>query len=274
MSYTSQPTNAQSLNGIITLTDGVISIENGNIDNISNITADTATITTLNTSKINTDNVSSNTLYSKSSAGYSTSQSYINTTLLQANTANINTITSNTVSTNNLVATTSNITTLNVLDIFNLIPAGTIQMSVTNTTNPPSGWLYCRGQEVSRTTYNRLFTAIGTTFGIGDGTTTFNIPNFQGAFLRGLNVTGSAISGYTTGTIGQYKIDQMRPHYHEIYQMPNPTSTEPVAPGGSTAQDNQYYTANTSLGGKDDRGLFLTGETVPYHTMVNYLIKY
>jgi microcystin-dependent protein len=41
---------------------------------------------------------------------------------------------------------------------------------------PAGGWLLCNGSAISRTTYSQLFTAIGTTFGAGDGSTTFNIP--------------------------------------------------------------------------------------------------
>lgn len=48
-------------------------------------------------------------------------------------------------------------------------------------TNPPSGWLACNGDPVSRATYAALFAAIGTTYGAGDGSTTFNVPNLKGA---------------------------------------------------------------------------------------------
>lgn len=51
----------------------------------------------------------------------------------------------------------------------------------------PAGFLFCNGAAVSRTTYNLLFTAIGTTYGAGDGSTTFNIPDARGVFLRGLD---------------------------------------------------------------------------------------
>jgi microcystin-dependent protein len=43
----------------------------------------------------------------------------------------------------------------------------------------PAGWLACNGAAVSRTTYANLFAAIGTTYGAGDGSTTFNLPNWQ-----------------------------------------------------------------------------------------------
>lgn len=52
---------------------------------------------------------------------------------------------------------------------------------------PPSGWLKANGAAVSRTTYAALFAAIGTTFGAGDGRTTFNLPDLRGEFLRGLD---------------------------------------------------------------------------------------
>ena len=59
---------------------------------------------------------------------------------------------------------------------------------------PPAGWLLCDGSAVSRTTYARLFAAIGTTFGSGDGSSTFNLPNLQNEFIRGLG------SGRTLGS--------------------------------------------------------------------------
>ena len=54
-------------------------------------------------------------------------------------------------------------------------------------TTPPSGWLKANGAAISRTTYAALFAAIGTTFGDGDGRTTFNLPDLRGEFLRGLD---------------------------------------------------------------------------------------
>lgn len=72
------------------------------------------------------------------------------------------------------------------------LPAGIIAAWPGNT--PPDGWLVCNGATVSRTTYADLFAAIGTTFGAGDGSTTFELPDYQGDFLRGyLSGTSSAI---------------------------------------------------------------------------------
>lgn len=54
-------------------------------------------------------------------------------------------------------------------------------------TNAPSGWLMCDGSAISRTTYSKLFDAIGTSFGEGDGSTTFNLPNYKGKVPVGLD---------------------------------------------------------------------------------------
>ena len=54
----------------------------------------------------------------------------------------------------------------------------------------PNGWLICNGQAVSRTTYAALFAVIGTTYGAGNGSTTFNIPNLVNKTVRGSNSLG------------------------------------------------------------------------------------
>lgn len=63
---------------------------------------------------------------------------------------------------------------------------------------PPSGWLLCDGAAVSRTTYDDLFTAIGTSYGVGDGSTTFNVPNFLGRAVLGAG-SGSGLTARAKG---------------------------------------------------------------------------
>jgi microcystin-dependent protein len=89
-------------------------------------------------------------------------------------------------------------------------PAGTmIQFAGTSA---PSGYLWCDGSAVLRTVYARLFTAIGTTWGVGDGSSTFNLPDSQGAFFRG---SGSGLNP-STRTVGSYEADDVKPHSHTI----------------------------------------------------------
>jgi microcystin-dependent protein len=65
----------------------------------------------------------------------------------------------------------------------------------------PSGWLECDGSDVSRTTYADLFAAVGTTWGTGNGSTTFTLPNLAGRALIGAG-TGSGLSGRTLAATG------------------------------------------------------------------------
>lgn len=69
--------------------------------------------------------------------------------------------------------------------------------------NAPSGWLLCAGQAISRTQYAGLFLTISTTYGVGDGSTTFNLPDLRGRTIAGLdNMGGSAASRLTAGVSG------------------------------------------------------------------------
>jgi microcystin-dependent protein len=68
------------------------------------------------------------------------------------------------------------------------------------TDTPPTGYLECDGSAVSRTTYAALFSAIGTTFGSGDGSTTFNLPDIRGQFVRGWDDGAGIDTGRTFGS--------------------------------------------------------------------------
>ena len=80
-------------------------------------------------------------------------------------------------------------------------PAGTVNTFAGSTA--PTGWLLCAGQAVSRTTYADLFAAISTTYGTGDGSTTFNLPDLRGRTVAGVdNMGGSAANRITSGGSG------------------------------------------------------------------------
>lgn len=68
-----------------------------------------------------------------------------------------------------------------------LVPTGVVNFTTAATA--PTGWLIANGAAVSRTTYAALFAVISTTYGVGDGSTTFNIPDLRGEFLRGLDLS-------------------------------------------------------------------------------------
>lgn len=75
----------------------------------------------------------------------------------------------------------------------------------------PSGWLIADGSAISRTTYSILFSAIGTIFGSGDGSTTFNIPDLRGEFIRGWDDSRGVDPGRSFGST---QTDEMQGHRH------------------------------------------------------------
>ena len=68
-----------------------------------------------------------------------------------------------------------------------LFPAGMIVPFAGPAENIPEGWLLCDGSEINRSDYANLYRAIGVCWGIGDGSTTFNLPDLRGMFLRGVS---------------------------------------------------------------------------------------
>ena len=107
----------------------------------------------------------------------------------------------------------------------------------------PSEYLLCNGQAVSRTDYAELFTVIGTAFGTGDGSTTFNIPDLRETAPVGTGIRGNGVTSHDTYTLGQFKDDQLQNHKH--------TTT-------STGSISQKYTASSGDMGSGDI-LTLTG---------------
>lgn len=85
-----------------------------------------------------------------------------------------------------------------ILDIYAGL-TGTILPTVA--TSAPAGWLLCDGAAVSRTDYANLFTLVGTTFGSGNGSTTFNVPDLRGRSVIGVG-TGSGLTARARGDVG------------------------------------------------------------------------
>ena len=94
--------------------------------------------------------------------------------------------------------------------------AGVIQMFAGST--PPAGWLLCNGQAVSRTTYAELFAAIGTTWGAGNGSTTFNVPDLRGRTPigagQGSGLTARTLGGKVGSETHTLNADQIPAHTH------------------------------------------------------------
>ena len=181
--------------------------------------------------------------------------------------------------------------TINTSTTLNILPAGMIMAWVSSTA--PTGWLICNGAIVSRTTYGALFAVIGTTFGVGDGSTTFKIPDYKGAFLRGTgtnevsgytNYTGSAINTAQSHATQTHKHDITDSgHAHMQYVSANANSGGTgirqdwdFDANGLTpyAQNINTGTATTNIVIKDSTTSVDPNETRPFNYAINWVIKY
>lgn len=105
-----------------------------------------------------------------------------------------------------------------------LVPIGGL-VSYFRTAPPNSSWLLCQGQAISRTTYSDLFGVIGVSFGSGDGSTTFNLPDLRGRFLVGYdpgdsdynNITSAKIGGEKTHTLSTSELPSVSNSFNEPY---------------------------------------------------------
>lgn len=151
-------------------------------------------------------------------------------------------------------------------------PVGSIQAYGGN--SAPWGWLLCQGQAISRTTYAELFNVIGTSFGEGDGSTTFNVPDLQGKTLVGYNSSETEFNAIgKTGGEKTHKltVSEMPKHNHVSSTLPNAsadvTGAARLAASGGTginfSVNNQIITAG---------GDGAHNNLQPYNT-VNYIIK-
>lgn len=187
-------------------------------------------------------------------------------------------------------------------------PAGVIE-AYGGSSTPPTGYLYCDGSAVSRTTYASLFAAIGTYWGVGDNSTTFNIPDLRGYYLIGVSgATYTIGANYGSSTHTHAGVDHVhgtgwadRDHSHGLGGHTHGYSTsQGLCAGGedctytfsSSSGPRYHYHVGTTGGpsvGSDgqsqshthgntvgaDRSL-TTGSTssLPPTKAVNYIIKY
>ena len=184
--------------------------------------------------------------------------------------------------------TTNSANTLR-FDNFNLGPQAKLYGSDSNTGHigeikpyagsiVPDRFLATDGTAISRTTYAELFSAIGTTYGVGDGSTTFNLPNTKGIFLKG--VGSQTISGIVhTGTLGTTENDQMQGHRHKYYAGNTGGGSLNLSPYVGGILQNQDLTATngpvTDATTDGTNGTPRIGtETKPANVAVNYAIRY
>ncbi|MCX5782779.1 MAG: tail fiber protein [Elusimicrobia bacterium] len=153
----------------------------------------------------------------------------------------------------------------------NVVPVGSIIPYAGDTA--PAGWLLCNGDPVSRTTYANLYAVIQEKFGQGDGSSTFNLPDLRGRFLRGRDAgagrdpdsasrTAMNTGGNTGDAVGSMQTDEFKSHNHSISIMQPGAAYSNVSMGSSSSVGPL---STSSAGGN---------ETRPINAYVNYIVKY
>ena len=148
------------------------------------------------------------------------------------------------------------------------IPGAPIGSIITmGSTAVPAGYLYCDGSAISRTTYDDLFSSIGTTYGTGDGSTTFNLPDYRGYFLRGQD-DGRALdpdAATRTGgdAVGSTQTDEFKSHTHDQQRG---AAAWPTNSGAVKSDATSIVQTPTSATGGN--------ETRPVNISVRYCIKF
>ena len=180
-----------------------------------------------------------------------------------------------------------------------LVPTGSVSSFAG--TSEPTGWLFCYGQAISRTTYAALFAAIGTTYGSGDGSTTFNLPDLRGRVIAGQDDMGGTSANRLTGLSGGLNGDtlgatggsethtlteaQLAAHRHFVANTdslsdgtPGPlVNNQQVAQANSTSGNAGYILHNSSteatVGRTSSTGSGSAHNNVQPTIILNYIIK-
>lgn len=144
---------------------------------------------------------------------------------------------------------------------------GDIKASVKDANH--DNWFLCNGQAINRVTYSDLFALVGTKFGAGDGTTTFNLPDYRGKFLRGLG-GNSASDIYTTQAEGL-------PDHNHSYTAQSRHGRSGTGPTGAWWSDGDVTYGNpTGIVTKASASNSIYGASehvTPINQAVNYFIK-
>jgi microcystin-dependent protein len=161
----------------------------------------------------------------------------------------------------------------------NSAPTGGLIMWGTGTA--PTGWLLCAGAAVNRTTYAALFAVIGTTFGVGDGTTTFNLPNYTNRTPYGTTVGSTGGSADAVVVSHTHTATVTDPgHFHNIASGTVNTRTNPyfnwVGTGGASVGVDGAYTDSKTTGisvANSTAGVSGTNANLPPYLGINFIIK-
>lgn len=174
-------------------------------------------------------------------------------------------------------------------------PTGSVMMFASST--PPSGWVLCDGAAISRSTFSALFAIVGTTYGAGDGSTTFNVPNMTQRLARhdtaNMGQTGGAATHPHTHTVSDHAhalfggsplgfakmtLNSGKVYENKVNGVNSWTADTDATAASTTAENTTGLTSGAQLGGNSaangngNTGSDSTSTLPPYLNMA-YIIK-
>ena len=151
---------------------------------------------------------------------------------------------------------------------------GTIQMWPT--TSAPSGYLNCDGTAVSRTTYSALYAVVGTTFGVGDGSTTFNLPNYTNRMPYGTTIGATGGSADAVVVSHTHTATVTDPGHHHGAYVNDGVYGQGVATNLMSTSGSSFNTTNATTGisvANASAGVSGTNANLPPYLGINFIIK-
>ena len=149
------------------------------------------------------------------------------------------------------------------------------QVTTYASNTPPSGWLICNGQAISRTSYSDLFAIIGITFGDGDGVSTFQVPNLMGKFVRSISDDASNDPDGPRN-IGSEQSDAYKAHKHNtVYGGTANNGNNSIATGTNMGESNYQYSLRSHSSEASSWWTSTEGssETRPINVALAYIIR-
>jgi microcystin-dependent protein len=158
----------------------------------------------------------------------------------------------------------------------NANPTGSLIMWTTGTA--PTGWLLCAGAAVSRSTYAALFAVIGTTFGVGDGSTTFNVPNYTNRMPYGTTLAATGGSADAVVVSHTHTITDPGHQHNTSVTGSNlfpATGATTIAYGGPGTYPATIFTMDNNTTGITNQtaGVSGTNANLPPYLGINFIIK-
>lgn len=151
-----------------------------------------------------------------------------------------------------------------------LVPIGVVSpWAGTDPLDLPSDWMICEGGEIFRSAYPSLFSILGTTWGSGDGSLTFNVPDLKNRFLYPLNSDKYDVGDVGGATAVQLTIADLPSHKHQIARMQDiqSTTTNPVRRMSHIGTGDGTYVGTTEVGGNEAH------ENLPPFVVIRYIIR-